>query len=145
MFPVLFYQGISVYRYIHPLHLSLDLWNVEPDTRQTVYIKPANVKGNTLKVNVDFRPDDPSVLPVNHAKALEQMRITFTPNRKGLRLTLPDQTPAKVAFYDRKGRKLIKAVRYISPMMIDMSDMKPGTYQMAVSYGPATTVRTLEY
>ena len=130
---------------IHPLHLSLDLWNVEPDTRQTVYIKPANVKGNTLKVNVDFRPDDPSVLPVNHAKALEQMRITFTPNRKGLRLTLPDQTPAKVAFYDRKGRKLIKAVRYISPMMIDMSDMKPGTYQMAVSYGPATTVRTLEY
>lgn len=128
---------------IRPLTLSLDLSTVEPGTQQNLYIKPANVKGNTLKVTVDFRPQDLSGLPINHARALEQMRITYTPNREGIRLTLPDQTPAKVAFYDRKGKKLIKAVRYISPLMIDLSDMKPGTYQMVVNYGPAFSVREL--
>ena len=46
-------------------------FKVEPGTRQDVYIKPVNVKGNTLKVSVDFQPENLSVLPINHAKALE--------------------------------------------------------------------------
>ncbi len=129
---------------IRPLNLILDLSAMEPGTQQDVYVKPTNVRGNTLKVNVEFQPEDLSVLPINHARALEQMRITYTPNKEGIRLTLPDQTPAKVAIYDKKGKKLIKAVRYVSPMMIDLTDMRLGIYQMVISYGSATTVRTFE-
>lgn len=130
---------------IRPLNLTLDLSKVEPGTRQDVYIKPVNVKGNTLKVSVDFQPEDLSVLPINHAKALEGMRFTFTPDKRGIRLTLPDQTPAKIAIYNKKGTKLMKAVRYVAPMVLDLSDLKSGTYQMVINYGDATAVRTLDF
>ena len=130
---------------IRPLNLTLDLSQVEPGTRQDVYIKPVNVKGNTLKVSVDFQPEDLSVLPVNHAKALEGMLFTFTPDKRGIRLTLPDQTPAKIAIYNKKGTKLMKAVRYVAPMVLDLSDLKSGTYQMVINYGDATAVRILDF
>ncbi|MEG1586073.1 MAG: NPCBM/NEW2 domain-containing protein [Bacteroidales bacterium] len=126
------------------LNLTLDMTYTEPNTTQTVYISPANVKGNTLKVDVLFSPENPESLPVNFSRALEDARITFTPNREGIRLTLPDPTPAKILIYDRKMRKLQKAIRYVSPMMIDISDLKAGTYQMIVSYGNATAQKSFE-
>lgn len=129
---------------IRPLHLTLDMTQSQPGSVQTVYIRPANVKGNTLKVNVRFDPTDESVLPVNHAKALDAMRVTYTPNRKGIRLTLPDQTPAKVALYGLDDMRLVKAVRYVCPMMIDISDIPAGSYRLVVGYGPATTTRIIE-
>ena len=123
------------------LNLTLDLTHTEPGATQTVYIAPANAKGNTLKVAVDFQPENPEVLPVNYSRALADARVTFTPNREGIRLTLPDPTPARVVIFDRKMKKVLKAVRYISPMMIDVSDLKPGSYQMVVSYGNATEIK----
>lgn len=129
---------------MHPLHLTVDMTRSEPGSTQAVYIKPVNVKGNTLKVNVQFNPTDETDLPVNHTKALQAMRVTFTPNRKGIRLTLPDQSPARVAIFDKEGSHLVKAVNYVSPMMIDISGIEPGTYQVVVAYGPATTTRTIE-
>lgn len=129
---------------IRPLHLTLDMTQSEPGAVYAVYIKPTNVKGNTLKVNVRFDPTDKSALPVNHAKALDAMRVTYTPNRKGIRLTLPDQTPAKVAVYGLNDMHLVKAVRYVSPMLIDISDIPSGTYRLVVSYGPALTTRIVE-
>jgi len=120
------------------MYLNVNMRNCEPETRHTVYVRPVNVKGNTLRVDMRFVPSDLSELPVNHAKALEAMRVTHTPVRGAIRLTLPDQTPAHVAIFDRKGKHLLKAVRYISPMKIDISDLKPDTYRMVVVYGPAS-------
>jgi len=120
------------------MYLNVNMRNCEPETRHTVYVRPVNVKGNTLRVDMRFVPSDLSDLPVNHAKALDAMRVTHTPVRGAIRLTLPDQTPARVAIFDRKGKHLLKAVSYISPMKIDISDLKPGTYRMVVVYGPAS-------
>lgn len=127
------------------VHLNLDMTHCEPGAMQSVYVKAGNVKSNVLKVNVLFRPDDESLLPVNHAKALENMRITFTPNRKGLRFTLPDQTPARVALFSEDGTELIKAVRYVAPMVMDIADVAPGTYRLVINYGPASTLRTISF
>ena len=81
----------------------------------------------------------------NHpSPALEEMRVTRTPVRGAIRLTLPDQTPARVAIFDREGKHLLKAVRYVSPMKINISDLEPGTYRMVVIYGPASTERLVE-
>lgn len=129
---------------MRPVHLTLDMTYTDPGTEQAVYVKPANVKGNTLKVNVKFRPADTSNLPVNHARALRDMRVTYTPHHSGIRLTLPDQTPARVGIFDAKGEKLLKAVNYVSPMMIDLSDLPKGKYTLAVIYGPASAVREFE-
>lgn len=120
------------------MFLNVNMRNCEPETRHTVYVRPVNVKGNTLRVDMRYVPTDPSELPLNHAKALEAMRVTRTPVRGAIRLTLPDQTPARVAIFDRKGKRLLKAVNYISPMKIDITDLKPGTYRMVVVYGPAS-------
>lgn len=128
---------------IGDLHLTLDMSHSEPGSVQSVYVKPANVKGNILKVNVRFRPDDESLLPVNHANALETMRVTFTADRKGLRFTLPDQTPARVALFSEDGTQMVKAVRYVAPMVMDISDVPSGSYQLVINYGPASTTRTL--
>ncbi|MDE6121311.1 MAG: T9SS type A sorting domain-containing protein, partial [Muribaculaceae bacterium] len=70
--------------------------------------------------------------------------VTYTPNRSGIRLTLPDQTPARVGIFDAKGKKMLKAVNYVSPMMIDLSDMPKGKYVVAVIYGPASAMRDIE-
>ncbi len=120
------------------MFLNVNMRNCEPETRHTVYVRPVNVKGNTLRVDMRYVPADLSELPINHAKALEAMRVTRTPVRGAIRLTLPDQTPARVAIFDRKGKRLLKAVNYISPMKIDITDLKPGTYRMVVVYGPAS-------
>ena len=120
------------------MYLNVNMRNCEPETRHSVYIRPVNVKGNTLRVDMRYVPSDISELPLNHAKALEAMRVTRTPVRGAIRLTLPDQTPARVAIFDKEGQNLIKAVKYVSPMKIDISDIKPGTYRMVVIYGPAS-------
>lgn len=129
---------------IRPLHLSLDMSYAEPGSVQSVYVKPTNVKGNTLKVNVKFKPSDEASLPVNHARALKDMRVTYTPRHSGIRLTLPDQTPARVGIFDEKGEKVLKAVNYVAPMMIDLSDLPRGKYVLAVIYGPASATREIE-
>lgn len=129
---------------LRSMNLSLDLSRTEPGTRHTVYVRPVNVKGNTLRVDVRYLPSSENQGHVNHARALDEMRVTYAQDRSSIRLTLPDQTPAKVAFYDKKGKKLLKSVRYVSPMQIDVSDMKHGTYRMIVVYGPAATERTVE-
>lgn len=126
------------------LYINVNMRNCEPETRHSVYIRPANVKGNTLRVDMRYVPADLSELPLNHAKALEVMRVTHTPVRGAIRLTLPDQTPARVAIFDKKGKKLLKAVNYISPMKIDISDLKQGTYRMVVVYGPASREMEVE-
>jgi len=126
------------------MYLNVNMRNCEPETRHTVYVRPVNVKGNTLRVDMRFVPSDVSELPVNHARALEAMRVTHTPVRGAIRLTLPDQTPARVAIFDKDSKNLLKAVRYISPMKIDISDLKPGTYRMVVIYGSASRELTVD-
>lgn len=125
------------------LNLMLDLTTVEPGTKMPVYISPTNADGNTLKVMVNFQPEDPSVLPINHKRALEEARITFTPNREGIRLTLPNEEPAKVVIFDRRMKRVIKAVNYYAPMIINVSDLKKGDYKLWVSYGNAEAVKDL--
>lgn len=129
---------------VYPLNLTLNLTHVIPDTSQSVYIAPTNVKGERLKVDVKFTPQDYSILPVNFTRALKEARITYTPNGNGMRITLPDSTPAKVVIYDRQMQTPVKAIRYVSPMMIDISDIEPGTYQMIISYGNAIDTKTFE-
>ena len=124
------------------LNLTLDFGTTEPGIRQAVYVRPKNVNGNTLRIDVDYKPSDLSALPINHERALADARVTYVPGFAGIRLTLPDNTPAKLAIYDASGEKLVKAVRYVSPMMIDIRDLKAGNYQMIVSYGNAIGVKT---
>lgn len=125
-----------------PMMVSFDLSQMRPFTSQDIYIKALGVSSNTLKVKLDFQPEHPEALPVNYEVALEQMRVTLTPDGNGLRLTLPNQEPARVAIFDRRGKRLLKAVSYVSPYLLDISDLKPGTYSMAVQYGDHTATRT---
>lgn len=123
-----------------PLLLSLDLSRMQPYTTQDIYVRARDVAGNTLKVTIDYRPANPEALPVNHAVALEQMRVTLTPDGKRMRLTLPTQEAARVALFDSTDR-LVKAVNYIAPNAIDISELKPGSYTLMVRYGNATVSR----
>lgn len=122
---------------VRGMYLSLDMSQCEPQSRHTVYISPKNVDGNTLRVDVRYVPDDLSEVPVNHAYELKKLRVTRTPVRGKIRLMLPDQSYCRVGIYDKKGKKLLKAVNYVAPMQIDISDLKPDQYLLTVAYGPA--------
>lgn len=125
------------------LNVELNMMQVEPGTEIPVYVRPDGVKGAPLRVMVRFSPKDITELPVNYANALEEARVTFNPNNSGIRLTLPTQDPAKVVIFDSKER-VVKAVKYIAPYLIDVTDMKPGKYQLYIQYGNATATKPFE-
>lgn len=125
------------------MNVALNLMQVEPGTEVPVYVMPDGVKGAPLKVMVRFSPSDRSVLPMNYAAALDEMRVTFNPNRSGIRLTLPTEEKARVVIFDQKCH-IVKAINYESPYLIDIRDLKPGNYTLHVSYGNATTTCPLE-
>lgn len=126
------------------MNVELNMMQLEPGTEFPVYVMPdGGVKGAPLKVMVRFSPDDLSALPVNHARALEDVLVTFNPNNSGIRLTLPTQEQAKVVIFDSKER-MVKAVKYVSPYLIDITGLEPGSYQLYIQYGNATATRPLE-
>lgn len=124
------------------LSLTVDFSNSEPGSKQLLTVKSANpdIKSNSLTVEVTFSPSDTSTLPINHAKALDNTRYIFVNGHKAIRLTLPDQSPAKVVLFDKSGKNVVKAVRYIAPNVIDLSDVKSGKYNMMVQYGSAAKI-----
>ena len=125
------------------LNVELNMMQIEPGTEIPVYVMPDGLNGAPLKVMVKFSPKDISELPLNYAKALDDARVTFNPNNSGIRLTLPTQEQAKVVIFDSKER-VIKAVKYIAPYLIDITDLKPGKYQLYIQYGNATATKPFE-
>lgn len=128
------------------LGLTVDFSEMQPGATQMITVTSANpdVRSNELTVEVAFEPTSTSSLPLNHVAALEKMRYTFVGGNKAIRLTLPDQTPARVVFFDKKGKKMVKAVKYVSPNVIDLRDLPSGQYNMVVGYGPATRTLTID-
>lgn len=125
------------------LGVNMNFYEVEPGSEVPVYIKPADgVKGNILKFDVKFEPKTRNDLAMNYQYELEQSRITFNPNRSGIRITLPTSETAKVLIFDKKER-LVKAVRYESPFLIDIQDLKKGEYQVLIQYGNAQEYKKL--
>lgn len=125
---------------IKVLDLSLDLTNAEPGAKIPVYITSSNVSSNTLKVEVEYEPSDLASLPLNYERALSDTRVVGIPGGNGVRLTLPTQEKARVFILDKKMQNVLKAVRYVAPMVLDISDLASGTYPMVVEYGNARRV-----
>lgn len=123
------------------MNVELNLMQMEPGTELPVYVSPDGIEGAPLRVMVRFEPADLSVLPVNYARALDEARVTFNPNRSGIRLTLPTQDEARVVIFDRKQR-IVKAVKYKSPHLIDIHDLVPGEYSLYIQYGNADDVKS---
>lgn len=126
------------------LNVELNMMQLGPGSEIPVYVMPDDgLKGSPLKVMVKFSPKDISSLPVNYVKALDDARVTFNPNRSGIRLTLPTQDQAKVVIFDSK-EHVVKAVKYVAPYLIDVTDLKPGKYQLYIQYGNATATKPFE-
>lgn len=126
------------------LNVELNMMQLGPGSEIPVYVMPDDgLKGSALKVMVKFSPKDISSLPVNYVKALDDARVTFNPNRSGIRLTLPTQDQAKVVIFDSK-EHVVKAVKYVAPYLIDVTDLKPGKYQLYIQYGNATATKPFE-
>lgn len=126
--------------------LTIDLSGMQPNSKQTITVSSANpdIVSNNLTIDVTFNPADITKLPINYGQALENMRYVFVGDNKAMRLTLPDQTPAKVVFFGKDGKTVVKAVRYVAPNVIDLTDMKSGKYNMVVSYGNAIKTYPVE-
>lgn len=125
---------------LRPLRVDLDLSAVVPGETTRVYLKGENVKTNTLQVDVTYNPADHSAMPLNHRAALRDMRLTTDEAFTAMRLTLPTRDVARVGIFC--GDRLVKAVKYVAPGVIDISSLAPGEYTVVVSYGPATASRT---
>ena len=136
--------NVDLANIVRVLGLSLDFTHNKPGETIVLTVSSANpsISSNNLTISTTFSPSDTSSLPLNYENALEKMRYVFVNGHKAIRLTLPDQTPARVVLFDKKGKKILKAVKYVAPNVIDLSDLESGSYKMAVSYGPA--LRTME-
>ncbi len=122
------------------VNLSVDLGYAATNSKQVVYVKPSNVEGDVLRVEIDFQPSSSVELPMNYEQELKHARVTYTPNREGIRLTLPTQEVAKVAIFKADDFSFVKAVNYISPNLIDITDLTPGSYELVVKYGGAENI-----
>ena len=122
---------------------TIDLSEAEPGARIPVYLKADNVASNTLKVEIDYQPADLASLPLNHERALSQARFVGIPGGSGVRLTLPTQEPARVFIFDASMQRVLKAVRYVAPMVLVLSDLPVGIYPTVVEYGNARRLMEL--
>ncbi len=122
------------------VNLSVDLGYAPTNSKQVVYVKPSNVEGDVLRVEIDFQPSSSVELPMNYEQELKHARVTFTPNREGIRITLPTQEVAKVAIFKSDDFSFVKAFNYISPNLIDITDLTPGSYELVVKYGEAENI-----
>lgn len=125
------------------LNVQLDMTALNSGEEFEVVVSPVDVKGIPLVVKVKYEPKTEVEQPLNFEKALLDARVTFNPNHSGIRLTLPDDTPAKVLIFNKKG-KLVKAVKYVSPYLIDIQDLKKGKYDMIIEYGNARDMKSFE-
>lgn len=125
------------------LNVQLDMTALNSGEEFEVVVSPVDVKGIPLVVKVKYEPKTEVEQPLNFEKALLDARVTFNPNHSGIRLTLPDDTPAKVLIFNKKG-KLVKAVKYVSPYLIDIQDLKKGKYDMIIEYGNARDMKGFE-
>lgn len=123
--------------------VDIDLTGKEVLKNYNVQIKTPNLKANNLDIKVLNEPDN-VVIPVNHAEALKDATLIMTEDNDGFRITLPDAQPAKVLIADRKMKKVLKAVEYVSPAVIPLEGIKQGTYNVVIEYGPAMEVKTLK-
>ncbi len=126
------------------VNLSVDLGYAPAGSKQVVYVNPTNVEGDVLRVEIDFQPSSLAELPMNYEQELKQARVTFTPNREGIRLTLPTQEVAKVAIFKASDFSFVKGVNYVSPNLINITDLAPGAYEVVVSYGNAQNIFSFE-
>lgn len=124
------------------MNVQLDMTNVPENEEVEVVVKPVDVKGIPLVVKVKLEPEEEIEKPLNFENALEEARITFNPNKSGIRISLPESSPAKVLIFNKKS-KLVKAIKYISPFIIDVKELKKGTYDVLIQYGNAFGYKTL--
>lgn len=128
---------------INPMNLTLDFSGRLPHEDYRVYVKPENVKGNTLTISVAYRPSVED-LPLNYKQVVDNTRLVSFNNGKSFRITLPvAHIPAQVFLLDRKGKKVLKAYEYYAPASIDIPNLKKGSYPVLVRFGDEVSSKTL--
>ena len=90
-------------------------------------------------IDVEYKPDDLSGF--NWKDELELARVIPTLDSKGIRITLPNADPAKVIILDKKGIKTLKTILYVAPAVIDISELRNGTYQLIIQSHNETVVK----
>lgn len=128
---------------INNVIVDVDLTAKEVLKNYNVQINAQNIKTNTLNVSVYNEPEN-VVIPVNYAEALKDANLIMTEENNGFRITLPNAQISKVLITDRKMKKVLKAIEYVSPAVISFDGLKPGTYKALIEYGPAFEVKTFK-
>lgn len=129
---------------INPMNLTLDFSGRLPGEDYRVYVKPDNVKGNTLTLSVAYRPSVEDQ-PMNYKEEVENARLIPCASEKAFRITLPvAHIPAEVFLLNKKGTKVLKAYTYYAPAAIDISDLRKGRYPVIVKFGDEVSSKLLK-
>lgn len=81
---------------------------------------------------------------INWESELKQTRVIPTMDGKGIRITLPNSDSAKIIILDRLGSKKLKKIMYVSPAVIDISDLRKGQYQLIIEIHKVIAVKTFQ-
>lgn len=98
------------------------------------------IKHATLEVEYKAAYDK----TINWESELKQSRVIPTIDGKGIRITLPNSDSAKVIILDRLGKKKLKRIMYVSPAVIDISDLRKGTYQLIIEIHREIAVKSFQ-
>lgn len=98
-----------------------------------------SLSGNAV-IDVEYKPNDKS--GIIWKDELELARIIPTLDGNGIRITLPNSDPAKLIILDKKGKKTLKKISYVAPAIIDISDLKKGSYQLILESHNVVVIKT---
>jgi hypothetical protein len=93
-------------------------------------------------IEVEYIKSDSS--GINWKNALEEARILQTLDKKGIRITLPNNDTAKVLITNKKGNKILKKINYVAPAVIDVSKLHRKTYQLIIEMHDTVVVKKFE-
>ena len=108
---------------------------------QTNIIQNDSIVTNAI-IEVEYIKSDSS--GIDWKNALEEARILQTLDRKGIRITLPNDDTAKVLITNKKGNKILKKINYIAPAVIDISELHRKTYQIIIEIHDVVVVKKFD-
>ncbi len=123
--------------------VDVDLSGKPNQQNYELTVSALNASSTPLKVTI-YNDQETAPQPIDYIAAVADAKLIFTEDNQAFRIVLPTDEVCKVLVMDKRMKKTVQAIEYVSPAMIPVSVFKKGTYKLLMEYGGVTGIKDLK-